>query len=55
MTYSDLTLGLIELVEEVSHDPAEADWFDVHEYLELVPSSAKILKELTHYLHENYL
>lgn len=52
---SDVTQGLIELLEEVSHDPDEADWFDVHEYLGLIPNSSRVLKELAHYLHEEYL
>lgn len=55
MTYSDVTIGLIELLEEVSHNPADADWFDVHEYLELIPSTTRVLKELVHYMHEEYL
>ena len=55
MQTSDITIGLVELVEDVSHNPDEADWYDVHEYLELIPSSSRVLKELVHFIHENYL
>lgn len=54
-TLSDVTNGLLELVEEVSHDEEEADWYDVHEYLGNIPNSSRVLKELVHFLHENYL
>jgi hypothetical protein len=52
---SDITQGLIEILEEISHDPDEADWYDANEYLELLPNSPRVLRELAHYLHENYL
>lgn len=52
---SDITQGLVELLEEVSHDPEDQDFYDVHEYLDLIPNSTRVLKELAHYLHENYL
>lgn len=52
---SDITAGLIELTEEVSHDPDEQDWYDVHEYLESIPNPFKVLKEFVHYTHEEYM
>lgn len=52
---TDITQGLVELVEDVSHDPEDADWYDVHEYLSNIPNSSRVLKELVHYLHEEYL
>ena len=52
---SDITQGLIELAEEVSHDPDEQDFYDVDEYLELIPNPTKVLKELIHYMHAEYL
>lgn len=52
---SDITQGLIELVEEVSHDPEDQDWYDAHEYLESIPNPYTVLRELVHYLHEEYL
>lgn len=55
MTLSDITQGLIELTEEVSHDPDEADWYDVEEYLSNIPNSSRVLKELVHFLHDEYL
>lgn len=52
---SDLTQGLIDLLADVSHDPDEADWYDVEEYLELIPNPARVLKELSLYVHQEYL
>lgn len=52
---SDITMGLIETAEAVSHDPDEQDWFEVDEYLDLIPDSAKVLKELIHYMHSEFL
>lgn len=52
---SDITVGLIELVEDVSHDPDEADWGGVHEYLEDIPNHYRVLKELVHWLHQELL
>lgn len=52
---SDIAQGLIELTEDVSHDPEEQDWYDVHEYLSNIPNSARVLKEVIHYVHEQYL
>lgn len=55
MRISDAAQGLIELLEEVSHDPDEADWYDVEEYIGLLPNTTRVLRELAHYMHENYL
>jgi len=52
---SDITMGLVETAESVSHDPDEQDWYEVNEYLDLIPDAAKVLKELVHFMHENYL
>lgn len=52
---SDVAAGLIELTEEVSHDPDLADWGSVHEYLDDIPNTDRVLKELIHWLHEEYL
>lgn len=52
---SDITTGLVELAEEVSHDPDDQDWFDVHEYLDDIPNPRTALKELIHWMHEDYL
>lgn len=52
---SDITEGLIELLEEVSHDPDEMDWFDVEEYIEQMPNTTRVLKELSKYVHAEYL
>lgn len=52
---SDITVGLVELTEDVSHDPDEQDWFDVHEYLDDIPNPRTVLKELIHLMHEDYL
>lgn len=52
---SDITEGLIELLEEVSHDPDEIDWFDVEEYIEQMPNTTRVLKEFSKYVHAEYL
>lgn len=52
---SDITQGLIELTEDVSHNPDDADWYDVHEYLESIPNPYKVLKEVMHWIHEEHL
>ena len=52
---SDVTVGLIELVEDVSHDPNNADWGSVHEYLDDLPNTHRVLKEIVHWLHQEYL
>ncbi len=52
---SDIAQGLIELTEDVSHDPDEADWYDVDEYLSNIPNSSRVLKELVRYIHSEYL
>ena len=55
MTLSDVTQGLIEIAEEISHDPDEQDFYDLYEYLDLIPNSAKVLKELILFVHSEYL
>lgn len=52
---SDVTMGLLELTEEVSHNPDEADWYDVNEYLGNIPNTHRVLKELIMYVHAEYL
>lgn len=51
----DITQGLIELAAEVDFDPDNADWFDVHEYLDDIPNPRTVLKDLIHYMHSEYL
>lgn len=51
----ETTKELVDLTANVSHDPDEADWSEVHEYLENVANSAPVLKDLLHFLHEEYL
>lgn len=55
MNFSDQTLGLVELASDVSHDEAEADWYDVDEYLDLLPNPHRTLQELIRLVHESYL
>lgn len=52
---SDVTQGLIDLASDVSHDPDEQDWYDLEEYLSLIPNNAKVVRELIYFLHEEYL
>lgn len=51
----DTTEALIDLTASVSHDPEEADWYDVHELVELIPNPAAVLRDLLHYLHQEHL
>ena len=51
----DITEGLIELVAEVSFDPEDADWFDAIEYLDAIPNPRTVLKEIMHWVHDEYL
>lgn len=51
----DSTRGLIELAGAVSHDEAEADWYDVYEYIETLPRPEAVLKDLIRWVHEDYL
>lgn len=51
----DVTQALVDLAGAVSHDPDEADWYDVHELIELTPNPAAVLRDLLHFLHEEYL
>lgn len=52
---SDITQGLIELVEEVSHDPEETDWYDVTEYIENLPNPYNTLKQFVQWAHEELM
>lgn len=52
---ADQTLGFIEVLEEISHDPEEFDDFDLKEYIEALPNPYLVLKEFALYVHENYL
>lgn len=54
MTY-DTTKALVDLTASVSHDPDEADWFDVIELVELIPNPTAVLLDLLRLLHEDYL
>lgn len=51
MTY-DTTQALIDLTGAVSHDPDEADWFDVDEVIELLSNPSAVLRDLLRYAHE---
>jgi len=52
---NDVTEGLIELVEEVSHDPEDADWFDVKEYIENLPNPYATLYQFVRWTHGELL
>ena len=52
---SDVTRALIDLTASISHDPDEADWYDVHELIELCTNPASVLREVLHYCHEEHL
>lgn len=52
---SDDTVGFIELLEDISHDPEEYDDFDLREYMEALPNPYRVLKEFGLWVHENYL
>lgn len=51
----DITEGLIELLEEVTHDPDEQDFFDVKEYIENLPNPYHTLWEFAQWVHEEHL
>lgn len=51
----DITAGLIELVEQVSHDEDEQDFFDVREYIENLPNPYHTLWEYVKWTHEELL
>ena len=51
----DTTQALIDLTGSVSHDEDEADWYDVHELVDLMPNPAAVLRDLLHWLHEEEL
>ncbi len=51
----DTTQALIDLTASVSHDPDEADWFDVEEMIELLPNPSSVLRDLLYYLHQDLL
>lgn len=52
---SDITLGLIEILEEISHDPDEFDDYDLTEYIEALPNPYNTLKQFALYVHDEYL
>ena len=54
MTY-DTTQALIDLTGAVSHDPDEADWYDVEEILSLLQDPTAVLRDLLRYAHEEWL
>jgi len=51
----DVTRALIDLTASVSHDPDEADWYDVDEILESLTSPVVHLQEVLRYLHREFL
>lgn len=52
---SDVTVGFIELLEDISHDPDEFDDYDLREYIENLPNPYKVLTEFALYVHREYL
>lgn len=52
---SDVTLGFIDLLEDISHDPEEFDDYDLREYIENLPNPYKVLTEFSLYVHREYL
>lgn len=52
---SDVTVGFIELLEAISHDPEEFDAYDLREYIENLPNPYKVLTEFSLYVHDEYL
>jgi len=55
LVISHATIGLLETLVDVSHDPDEQDFYDVDEYIDNLPNAAKVLRELAHYIHAEYL
>lgn len=51
----DVTQALIDLTAAVSHDPDEADWYDVNEIVDLLSNPTSVLKEILTYMHEEHL
>lgn len=51
----DSTRGLIDLIESVSHNPDEEDWYDVNEYIELLSRPDVVLREIAHWIHGEFL
>lgn len=52
---SDITLGLIEILEDISHDPDAFDDYDLTEYIEALPNPYNTLKQFALYVHGEYL
>jgi hypothetical protein len=52
---SDVTLGFIEVLEEISHDPDEFDDYDLKEYIEALPNPYNTLKEFALWVHSELL
>ena len=51
----DITEGLIETIEDVSHDPDMLDYADVREYIENLPNPYHTLWEFARWVHEELL
>lgn len=51
----DITEGLIETLENVSHDPDDQDFSDVKEYIENLPNPYHTLWEFAQYAHKEWL
>ena len=49
------TEGLIELLEDVSHDPDQTDFYDVKEYIESLPNPYNTLYEFAKWVHGDLL
>lgn len=52
---SDVTVGFMEILEGISHDPDEFDDFDLRQYVEELPNPAHVLYQFAMEMHENYL
>lgn len=46
---------LLELVEDVSHNPEEEDWSEVEDFLENISSVAPVLQDILEHFHKEYL
>lgn len=48
----DVTQALVDLTGAVSHDPEQADWYDVDELVDLVNNPTAVLRDLLRYIHK---
>lgn len=55
MATSDITLGFIDILEDISHDYEDFDDYDLREYIENMPNPYKVLKEFALYVHREYM